>query len=135
MAKESDRLNDEGLPIESSLDHIYRSTSTEEITEGFKTKYGSTDHVPIIMKIRYKNSSTKLGRKQVTRRCMKNFNIQNWNDTLNSSDSSRSSKKMKSQIKKWTILHICIFRNWSSVPFLFFSLAVWLDALLLLMMM
>ena len=59
----ADRVGEDGKPIQSSLDHIYRSVDLELNTQCCKLKDSSTDHVPI--KITIKSNNAK--RNQVTR--------------------------------------------------------------------
>ena len=50
----ADRLSDQGLPIQSLLDHIHRSIELVEISVGSKLDDSSTDHVPIILSLTLK---------------------------------------------------------------------------------
>ena len=43
----ADRIGESGNPIQSSLDHIYRSVELEEVSQCCKLSDSSTDHVPI----------------------------------------------------------------------------------------
>ena len=55
---QADRLNDNGEAIVSSLDHAYISSTLEEYTTTCKLTKSSTDHVPIITKLKQaKNDS------------------------------------------------------------------------------
>ena len=49
---QADRLSDNGDPIVSSIDHIYLSANLEDYTQAFKLSNSSTDHVPIITKLK-----------------------------------------------------------------------------------
>ena len=68
-----DRLSDAGLPIQSSLDHIYRSVELEDNTTGSKLTNTSTDHVPIMISITDAKAKPAPANK-ICKRSMKNFN-------------------------------------------------------------
>ena len=49
----ADRLSDEGLIIESAIDHTYISTELKRKTIVSKLETSSTDHLPIVARIEY----------------------------------------------------------------------------------
>ena len=83
---QADRLSDNGDPIVSSIDHIYLSANLENYTQAFKLSNSSTDHVPIITKLKQTKNTNGNEGKKVTKRCMKNFSISSWNRALSEID-------------------------------------------------
>ena len=63
----ADRMTEAGQPIQSSLDHIYRSDELDQCTISKKLENSSTDHVPIMISIIDKKSTNSINK--VTKRC------------------------------------------------------------------
>ena len=78
----ADRLNEDGSTIESALDHLYLSEELINRVKSSKLKDSGTDHVPILAVIEQLKPENKMKNKVIERRCMKNFNITDWNSTL-----------------------------------------------------
>ena len=51
----ADRLSQDGGAIESALDHTYTSADLKDRSQLMKLETSSTDHVPIITKMYYRN--------------------------------------------------------------------------------
>ena len=49
----AERVSENGEPITSALDHIYRSTDLKDLTQCCKLQDASTDHVPIKISINW----------------------------------------------------------------------------------
>ena len=79
----ADRLSASGESIQSALDHIYISMDLKEKTREYKLEESSTDHLPIMLEIlcNTKSDAPKKA-KFITKRSMKNFNTNSWNETL-----------------------------------------------------
>ena len=85
-------MTEAGQPIQSSLDHIYRSDELDQCTISKKLENSSTDHVPIMISIIDKKSTNSINK--VTKRCMKNFSTSYWNETLSSFNFSTQTEKL-----------------------------------------
>ena len=81
----ADRLNKEGLPISSALDHVYMSSGLIQNSTVKKIEVSSTDHVPIIARIQA-DGRCKQEKRTITKRSMKNFNSVGWNESLAKQD-------------------------------------------------
>ena len=79
---QADRLSEQGDIIEGALDHAYISNDIIEGTCVKKLQLSSTDHVPIVAELKYKIRRQKPKPIMITKRCMKNFNINSWNQCL-----------------------------------------------------
>ena len=64
----------------------------EDLTNTFKLNNSSTDHVPIIVQLKQKKNGINSEVKTVSKRCMKNFNSNEWIKTLEEIDFSFNQK-------------------------------------------
>ena len=79
---QADRISEQGEVIESALDHAYISDDIMITITVKKLETSSTDHVPIVAELKFKQEKVTMKPKNVTKRCMKDFNINIWNKCL-----------------------------------------------------
>ena len=77
----ADRTSVDGKPIESALDHIYRSVNLEDNTYCNKLEDASTDHLPVKISIKLSKEKEKASC-QILKRSMKKFSVSRWYEVL-----------------------------------------------------
>ena len=85
---QSDHLKANGEACESSLDHIYYSSDLEKKIITTTLKNSLSDHLPVICEVRSIPKILPHTRK-VTKRCLKDFSEDKWNDCLSKKDWSK----------------------------------------------
>ena len=75
-----------GTMPESALDHVYYSEDMKENINCASIKNSATDHLSVIINYKIGKKNHKVFAHQVTKRCLKKFNVLNWNDCLSRRD-------------------------------------------------
>ena len=78
---QADHAQANGNISESALDHVY--TRFGNLTETIKLEDSSSDHVPVLCKLKYKK---KTYTRQIRKRTLKDFSEERWNEILHSKD-------------------------------------------------
>ena len=84
---QADHILKDGTIPESSLDHVYTSSSIQKLLKVKKLVNSSTDHVPVVINLDLDIKKDKSKFKQkITKRSFKNFSNEAWNASLASKD-------------------------------------------------
>ena len=82
---QSDHLKSNGAICESAIDHVYYSADFEHRLVTGTLKNSSSDHLPVICVVQSLPKALPYSR-DVTKRCLKGFNEEKWNDSLINKD-------------------------------------------------
>ena len=91
---QADHILKNGTIPESCLDHVYLSNEIRNSVSVKKLTNSSTDHLPVIIKVKTNHSSDKSKfKRKVTKRSFKKFTIEIWNACLAN--------------KNWSLIEVC----------------------------